>query len=221
MEAILKRHRVSEFFSVTTTAEIFTETRYIRRGRPTAKSPQQQVTRVRLQIQIQRLPAAIEMAEQLAGWRLYVTNASTTKLTLPQAVIYYRDEWLLERGFHRFKRGSLPALPIYFQNQDRIAGLMFLLTLALRVFTLMEFVVRQALEQTQQSLAGLYNGNPKRDTSRPSAEQMLKAFCNLTLYFLPDFTIFITPLSDLQRQILSLMKMPESLYQPHFKQCKT
>jgi hypothetical protein len=23
-------------------------------------------------------------------------------------------EWLLERGFHRFKRGSLPALPIYF-----------------------------------------------------------------------------------------------------------
>lgn len=198
------------------------------------------------------------MAEQLAGWRLYVTNASTTKLTLPQAVIYYRDEWLLERGFHRFKKGPLPALPIYFQNQDRIAGLMFLLTLALRVFTLMEFVVRQALQQTQQSLAGLYDGNPKRETSRPerkaghywtafirwsitaqrigwvkrrilnvkyfcnpSAEQMLKAFCNLTLYFLPDFTIFITPLSDLQRQILSLMKMPESLYQPHFKQCKT
>lgn len=221
VEAILKRHRVNEFLSVTTTAEIFTEIRHIGRGRPTAKSPKEQVTRVRLQIQIQRQTAAVEMAEQLAGWRLYVTNASTTKLTLPQAVIYYRDEWLLERSFHRFKRGALPALPIYFQNQDRIAGLMFLLTLALRVFTLMEFVVRQALQQTQQSLAGLYDGNPKRETSRPSAEQMLKAFCNLTLYFLPDFTIFITPLSYLQRQILSLMKMPESLYQPHFKQCKT
>lgn len=52
--------------------------------------------------------------------RLYVTNAPTVQLTLPQAVMYYRDEWLLERGFHRFKRGSLPALPIYFQNQDRI-----------------------------------------------------------------------------------------------------
>ena len=90
---------------------------------------------------------------------------------------------------------------------------MFLLNIALRVFTLMEFVVRLALQQTQQSLAGLYDGNPKRKTNRPSAELMLKAFCHLTLYFLPDSTIFITPINALQKQILSLMKMPESLYQ--------
>jgi transposase len=215
VEAILKRHRVSEFFSVTTTEEILSTTRHVGRGRPTRKSPTQQVNRVRLQLQIQLESTAIEQAEQLAGWRLYVTNAPSTKLTLPQAVIYYRDEWLLERGFHRFKRGRLPALPIYFQNQDRIVGLMFLLTLALRVFTLVEFVVRLSLQQTQQSLAGLYNGNPKRVTFRPSTEQLLKAFCNLTLYSLPDCTVFITPLSDLQRQILSLMKVPESIYQLH------
>ncbi|RCJ32123.1 hypothetical protein A6770_41255 [Nostoc minutum NIES-26] len=98
-------------------------------------------------------------------------------------------------GFHRFKRGSLPALPIYFQNQNRIIGLMFLLNIALRVFTLMEFVVRQALQLAQESLPGLYDGNPKRKTNRPSAEQMLKVFCNLTLYFLPDSTVFVTPLN--------------------------
>jgi transposase len=133
--------------------------------------------------------------------------------------MYYRDEWLLERGFHRFKRGSLPALPIYFQNEDRITGLMFVLNIALRVFTLMEFVVRLALEETQQSLAGLYDGNPKRTTNRPSTERILKAFCHLTLYFLPDSTIFITPLSELQKQILSLMKMPDSLYQLDSEYC--
>ncbi|MEH2031020.1 MAG: hypothetical protein V7K67_15375 [Nostoc sp.] len=120
-----------------------------------------------------------------------------------------------------FKRGSLPALPIYFQNEDRITGLMFVLNIALRLFTLMEFVVRQALQQTQQSLAGLYDGNPKRKTNRPSAERMLQAFCHLTLYYLPDSTIFITPLSELQKQILSLMKMPESLYQLSAESCKT
>jgi len=118
-------------------------------------------------------------------------------------VIYYRDEWLLERGFHRFKRGHLPEEPIYFQNQDRISGLMFLLTLALRVFTLVEFVVRQALQSAQQSLAGLYDGNPKRATAHPSTEQLLKAFRHITLYSLPNYTIFITPLCALQRQILS------------------
>jgi hypothetical protein len=69
--------------------------------------------------------------------------------------------------------------------------------------------------------AGLYDGNPKRKTVSPSAEKMLQAFCNLTLYFLPDSTIFITPINALQKQILSLMKMPESLYQVNSVQCST
>jgi len=155
------------------------------------------------------------------GWRLYVTNAPNTRLSLPQAIMYYRDQWLLEHGFHRFKRGRLPALPIYFTNEDRIVGLMFLLTLALRVFTLVEFVVRQALQQTEQSLAGLYAGNPKRTTERPSTEKLLKAFEGLSLYFLPDSNILITPLSTLQQQILKLMKIDESIYQPHLRLCKT
>jgi len=190
-------------------------------GRPTPKSPKEQVTRCKLQLQFQPQSAAIKQAEQLAGWRLYLTNAPKTQLTLPQAVIYYRDKWLLERGFHHFKRGRLPALPIYFQNRDRITGLMFLLTIALRVFTLIEFVVRQALMSAQQSLAGLYDGNPKRATARPSTEQLLKAFGHLTFYFLPDSRIFMTPLSTLQRQILSLMKLPESIDQLHLRPDKT
>jgi transposase len=221
VEAILKRHRVQEFFSVTTTTQTVTQTRYVGRGRPAANAPTQQVTQIQLHLQFDRQSPAIEQAEQLAGWRLYLTNAPITRLSLPQAILYYRDQWLLERGFHRFKRGQLPALPIYFQNQDRIVGLMFLLTLALRVFTLIEFVVRLALQTAQQSLAGLYEGNPKRTTNRPSTEQLLKAFDNLTLYFLPDASIFITPLSDLQKRILALMKLPESLYQLHLKPCKT
>jgi transposase len=219
--AILKRHRVYEFFSVTILSEILTQKRHKGRGRPTKNSIPEQISQVHLKLQVELLSEAVEQAERLAGWRLYVTNAPNTKLSLPQAVIYYRDEWLLERGFHRFKRGSLPALPIYFQNPDRIVGLMFLLNVALRVFTLMEFVVQQALQATQQSLIGLYDGNPKRKTSRPSAEQILKAFCHLTLYFLPDCTLFITPLNALQQQLLSLMRMPESLYQLNSKLCKT
>jgi hypothetical protein len=85
----------------------------------------------------------------------------------------------------------------------------------------MEFVVRLALQKAQDSFQGLYDGNPKRKTDRPSAEQMLKAFCNLTIYFLPDSTVFITPLNQLQKQILSAMKMPEFLYDLELKLCKT
>lgn len=221
VENILKRYRVSDFLSTTIQEKTKTETRHLVRGRPSKNSQQQQVTSIRIQLHIEQINDAIQEAQTLAGWRLYVTNTPAAQLSLPQLVMYYRDEWLLERGFHRFKRGALPALPVYFQNPDRITGLMFLLNIALRVFTLMEFVVRQALQQTQKPLSGLYDGNPKRKTARPSAEQMLKAFCNLTLYFFPDSTIFITPINDLQKQILSLMKMPESLYLLQPKLCKT
>jgi hypothetical protein len=41
-----------------------------------------------------------------------------------QAINYYRDEWLVEHGFHRFKKGSLPALPLFLHLDERIRGLM-------------------------------------------------------------------------------------------------
>jgi hypothetical protein len=94
---------------------------------------------------------------------------------------------------------------------------MFLLTLALRVFTLIEFVVRLALETSGQKLTGLYDGNPKRGTDCPSAEQLLKAFNNLTLYLLPETSMFVTTLSTLHRQILFMLKLPESIYHLHLK----
>ena len=115
VENILQRYRVKDFFSTIITEEITHSTRHVGRGRPSKNSPTEEVTKICLQLQIQQLDDAIKTAETLAGWRLYVTNAPSTQLTLPQAVMYYRDEWLLERGFHRFKRGSLPALPIYFR----------------------------------------------------------------------------------------------------------
>ncbi len=47
----------------------------------------------------------------------------------------------------------------------------------------MEFVVRRQLATEQQSLPGLYDGNPQRTTQRPTAERLLKAFGEITLYF--------------------------------------
>ncbi len=78
---------------------------------------------------------------------------------------------------------------IFLANEDRIIGLMFLLTIALRCFTLIEFQVRQSLQTLQTHQVGLYTGNPKRKTERPSAEQLLKAFVGMTLYHHRDGTI--------------------------------
>ncbi len=71
----------------------------------------------------------------------------------------------------------------------------------------MEFVVRRQLLLHTQTLAGLYAGNPKRATVRPSTEQLLLAFGHINLYRYRDGTTEITPLNSLQRQILALMNV--------------
>ncbi|MEM6611693.1 MAG: transposase, partial [Cyanobacteria bacterium P01_C01_bin.72] len=63
-----------------------------------------------------RCEPAIAHHKLIAGWRLYVTNAHTERLTLEQAVNSYRQQLQPERGFHRFKRGRQLALPLYFQD---------------------------------------------------------------------------------------------------------
>ena len=211
VQAILNRHRTAAFFSTPITPHLIT--RQARPGRPSSKNPQPQHTLEQFRLQFQPLPMVIAEAKTLCGWRIYVTNASSERLSLAQAVAYYREQWQLERGFHRFKRGQLPALPVYLQDSLRIIGLMFLLTIALRVFTLIDFVVHQELHTPPQALPGLYAGNPKRTTTRPSAEQLLAAFNGITLYFLKDGTVEITPLNHLQKTILALMRIPLEIYQ--------
>jgi transposase len=209
---ILRKYRSEEYFNITIQTEQIT--RQVGRGRPSLKTPKAQITLEQFTLQVQDCPDAIADAKALCGWRIYVTNASQERLSLPQAVTYYREQWQLEHGFHRFKRGSLPALPMFLQDDSRIIGLMFLLTLALRLFTLMEFVVRQELQtQEQPQLAGLYAGNPKRATPRPTAEQLLRAFQGVTVYFLKEGTAEISPLNPLQEKILALMRVPISVYQ--------
>jgi hypothetical protein len=51
-----------------------------------------------------------------------------------------------------------------------------LLSLGLRILTLIEFVVRRKLHDEGEALLGLFPGNPQRATARPTTERILSAF---------------------------------------------
>ncbi|HAE82033.1 MAG TPA: hypothetical protein DCK85_01490 [Ktedonobacter sp.] len=94
-------------------------------------------------------------------------------------------------------------------------GLLRLLSLGLRVLCLLEYQVRCQLAAQQHVLAGLYAGNPKRATRRPTSEALLKAFKGLHLTALGQqaHTVYhVTPLSTLQEHILALLGFPAALY---------
>lgn len=109
----------------------------------------------------------------------------------------------------------LAITPLFLKDDNRIRGLLLLLGIALRVLTLTEFVARRSLAATGERLKGLYAGNPQRATDQPTAERLLKAFDDLTLYRHQTATQVwyqVTELNPLQHRILQLLGVPQSVY---------
>ena len=211
IQAILKRRRVEGLLNVSCHREV--DRRQVRRY---GDRPSRTEERVRYVVQVRRNTEAIRMSRRKMGWRLYVTNAPTKRLPLAEALQAYRGAPTIERDFRRLKGKPLGIRPLYVQRDDHAKGMVRLLSLALRVLTLMEHVVREKLEQAGESLTGLYAGLPTRETTRPTTERLLRAFkeITLTMVHMPDQRIrHITPLNALQRRILNLLDLPPSVYQ--------
>lgn len=102
----------------------------------------------------------------------------------------------------------LSLTPLFLQYQHRIIGLILLLTIALRILVLTQFVVRENLKEQGQKLSGIYAGQPGRQTDSPTTEMMLRAFRGVTLSRITlagETHWHLTPLSDTQKRILKLL----------------
>jgi transposase len=215
-EAILKAHDVERLLGYTFERQEKRQTKYLGRGRGSPKRPKQEIVTVRYQmITIARQEEAIAALQKTFGWRAYVTDALAEQLTLEQAVLTYREEWLIERGFHRLKGVPLSLSPLFVKRDDQVVGLTNLLTLAVRFLTLIEFVVRRKLKQNQEKLVGLIENNPKKGIDNPTTERLLKMFDNITLTVVqfPGQNIRHLPaLSAVQIRILELLDLSANVY---------
>ena len=120
----------------------------------------------------------------------------------------------VQASLGRLKGRPLSLTPMYVQRDDHATGLIRLLSIALRVLTLLEFIGRRQLAAEGTKLAGLYAGNPKRATDRPTAERLLEAFEDITLTIVkgPQQTErYVTALSPLQRRILEMLDFSSAL----------
>ncbi len=210
IERIEKQYRVQGLFHLDYQSEV--QERQVRRHRD---KPARVERKVRFHLTVRRNLEAIEATEFQAGWRIYATNAPQERLSLSQAVLAYRDQYIEENIFRRLQGKFLSITPIYVQRDDHAQGLFHFLTLAARLLALGDYLARQALAAQQSILTGIYSGNRKRGTARPTTERMLAAFEGIDLFITPSEThpkCFLSRLSDVQQRILALLGLPSSLF---------
>jgi len=215
-DAVRKRYDVAAWLEVAVTETATVQRRSGRKGRPSATTPVEELTTYQVQWTVQRNETALADAPTLAGWRICVTNSTPDDVSLVQATARYREEWTVEHGFHRWKGGQLPALPLFLHIAWRIRGLMLLLLIALHVLALLEWQARRTLATEQTTVAGLVPGNPKMATAHPTAERLL-AMCtslHLLLQQVGDQRVgqVLEALTPLQQRILHLLRLPATLY---------
>jgi transposase len=172
-----------------------------------------ETTDYQVQVKVRAKPLA--HAIRRLGWRVYATNHTARDLSLSQSVLAYRQQYLEERGFSRLKGRALALAPMYLSTDQRVTGLIRLLSLGLRVLTLVEFEVRRSLQTAQAQLTGLYASQPTRATACPTTEQILRAFKGITLTVWQTRTAqesHLTSLTPVQKRILKLLKFPATLY---------
>ena len=203
--------------SVTWEKQVEQTSQYVGRGRGSVHREKRVIKKTRYHItHIARQADTIAALHQRFGWKAFVTNATPQQLSLQEAVLCYRNEYRVERIFNRLK-SRVHIAPLFVKRNDQIEGLTYLLTLGVRVLTVMEFVLRRSLQTDQTKLPGLHPERKTKMTDQPTAERILKAFADISLTIIKtaageDILSRLTSLSRLQEDILQTLGLGATLY---------
>jgi len=204
-EAIIARNRVVDIVQIGVHTIVHEETK-----RRYGQRPAQTLRTTSVQVEAKIDQAAMAQVVRRLGWRVYATNHDQ-ELSLQQVVAAYWSEYLVEQGIRRLKGHSLSLTPLYLKCEQRIVGLIFLLSIALGVLVLMQFVARENLKREGTTLKGIYPGQSGRQTMRPTTEMMLPVFRGITLSRITvngETYEHLTPLTPVQERIVELIGIP-------------
>ncbi|MFK7908357.1 MAG: hypothetical protein AB8B69_24720 [Chitinophagales bacterium] len=208
---ILKDNKVKDLIKVDIEVS---ET--IREVRAYGKNPKRTEKKRHFKLTYKREEELIEKKKRYFGWQVYATNASKELLPYEKCVWKYRHQSNIESRFDDLRNKVAPLLPVFLQKDNRIKGLVNILLLALKVCSMIEYKVAKALQDEEEQLEGLYEGNPKRKTNKPSAKRICRVFegISIALIFVDKKLLFaiMTELQPIHLKILKLLGIDSEVY---------
>jgi transposase len=216
--AVLAEHQVEGLLEVSFEHQQTSRTKYVGRGRGGPNRARTTRWDIRYQITaVRRVAEAIGQRVARMGWQVQVTNVPEKRLSLTDSLLTYRGGWCGERLFHLVKDEPLGVRPFYVRRDDQIQGLTHLVTLALRVLMLFEVLVRRGQRESGEKLKGLYPGQAKQVTDRPTAKRVLEAIsrAEMTLTRMVsggEVHWLLKALPVLVKQVLGYLGLSEAVY---------
>ena len=114
-------------------------------------------------------------------------------------------------------KGTQLVAPMWLRDPARIEGLLCCHFIAMLISSLIERTIRHAMTDTDLTELSLYPED--RGCTAPTTARILEIFTGLARHHLRDadgqhIQTFHPELTDLQRQVLDLLDIPASVYDP-------
>ena len=210
---ILEQHRVGRYLKVRRTVREEHSFKQARRGRPGPDMAYRKITRRRYDLEWTLDEAAIACDQKSDGMYPLLTN--DRNLSPAQALIAHKGQPTIEKRFEQVKTVHEIA-PVFLKNEGRIEALFTLYFLALLVQALIERELRLTMKRSHIEELPLYP--EQRQCRRPTTEQVLRLFSLAERHTLrregQAVQVFHPEMTDLQRQVLTLLGVPQGAFRP-------
>jgi transposase len=154
---------------------------------------------------------ALKATEELDGFYVLETNLSIDEADSSEILRRYKGQYRVERRFKESKQ-ALKVRPLFLSSNKRIESLVFVIGIALMIFSLIEREARRNLPNPKDKIPNLLAGHV---AARPTGENIFRAFAYfhaVVLYCDGERRVKIPPLDPVQATLLRLLGIREIRY---------
>jgi transposase len=213
IKTLLDKHHVNRYLKVSRTVREEHVYKQTRRGRPGPDTAYRKITKRRFDVEWVMDEEAIAYDHNSDGMYPLITN--DRGLSPAQVLEAHKGQPMIEKRFEQVKTVHEIA-PVFLKNEGRIEALFTLYFLALLVQALIERELRIAMKREKIAQLPLYP--EQRLCAKPTTEQILGLFSFAQRHELIQdgniVQVFDVQFTDLQRQLLTLLRIPEQAFRP-------
>lgn len=187
----LKYHRAVE-------CDIEAEMGYDKAGRPKV-GEEKQLKGYRISVELVQNSEAIELAKRPLGRFVLATNKKDVSGF--QMLIDYKAQDQVENGFRFLKDKSFQSNRIFLQNPQRIDALMMVMTLALLVYNVGQYQLRQTLKVKDESVPNQL-GKP---TQTPTLRWVFQMLSGISCAFIPGQAMMVANIGQREAKLIQLL----------------